>query len=193
MVIHGRLPDHTSTWTVLTLLGRNLLTICVIGGGSLALIHVAHHSAHGVREIESKNDADGWVITRTELIHLWLPGTLIELSERQRGPSPMRTHEELQGILEARRQRDLWYGRTVRVHKVNGEFSDVTYIRWPYSDSFHFPELIDILAVAAGGPSGDPAFTDSNPQVIVLPDRLLHLEPREVIGDVLATIPDQHK
>ena len=55
MVIHDPPPERALAWTVPTLLGRNLLTICVNVGGSLALTQVARHSAHGDRELESED------------------------------------------------------------------------------------------------------------------------------------------
>jgi hypothetical protein len=75
----------------------------------------------------------------------------------------------------------------LRAHQVNGGFEDITLIRWVYSDSAGFPELIDVLAVAAGEPPSDFDFDCSNLTVSVLPDRLLHREPREVMRDELAT------
>jgi hypothetical protein len=187
MLILDGPSDRTIAWNVVNLLGRHLLAICVIGGGSLALTLVAHHSARHAREPEPEFHGGGGIIERTELLHLWLPRTLIELAQGQTGPSPMHTHQGLQGILEARRQRDLWYALTFRAHQVNGEFVDVTFIRWPYSDSGRFAELIDVMAVAAGEPPVDPAFGSANPTVSVLPDHLLNCEPRDVMRDALAT------
>jgi hypothetical protein len=187
MVVPDSPRERTIAWNFVNLLGRHLLTICVIGGGLLALTHVAHHSAHRGREPEPEIHDGGGIIERTELIHLWLPGTLIELAQRQAGPSPVLTHQGLRGILEGRRQRDLWYALTFRAHQVSGEFVDVTFIRWPYSQPWHFPELIDVLAVAADEPPIDPSFGSSDPTVSVLPDHLLNREPREVMRDALAT------
>jgi hypothetical protein len=185
MVVLNSPAELPSARNVVTDVVQKLLLICVIGGGSLALTLVAHQSAHRDREFEPENEADGGLVTRRELLQLWLPETLIDLAHRQTGPSRVRTHLELQGLLDGRRQRDLWYALTLRAHQVNGGFDDITLIRWPYSDCAHFPELIDILAVAAGEPPSDANFSSSTPTVSVLPDRLLHREPREVMRDAL--------
>ena len=47
----------------------------------------------------------------------------------------------------------------------------------------HFPELLDILAVAAGEPPSDAKFSSSTPTVSVLPDRLLNHDQREVMRE----------
>jgi hypothetical protein len=187
MVIPNNPTELLSARSVVTDIVQKLLLICAIGGGSLALTHVALQSAHRDRKFKPGNDADGGIITRTELLQLWLPGTLIDLAQHQTGPSCMRTHQELQRILDGRQQRNLWYALTFRAYQVNGRFEDLTFIRWPYIDSARFPELLDILGVAAGEPPSDANFGSSTPTVSVLPDRLLNHDPREVMRKAMGT------
>jgi hypothetical protein len=92
MVVLNSPAELPSARNVVTDVVQKLLLICVIGGGSLALTLVAHQSAHRDREFEPENEADGGLVTRRELLQLWLPRTLIDLAQRQTGPSRVRTH-----------------------------------------------------------------------------------------------------
>jgi hypothetical protein len=177
--------EHVSAWKVVAIGGRKLFTLIVIGGGSLGLTLFASHLARQDRVPEPDNHPGSGIIVRSEVLRLWLPQTLIELAKRQTLPSRIRTHEELQRTLECLCQRDVWYALTARAHKVNGERVDLTTIRWPYRDSRYFPELLDVLALAAGEPPSDPTPGFSDVSISVLPDDSLKREPREVMREVL--------
>ena len=179
--------EHRSAWKVVGIGGRKLLTLIVIGGGSLELALFASHLAHQDREPEPDNHPGSGIIVRSEVLRLWLPQTLIELAKRQTSPSRIRTHEELQRTLECLRQREVWYALTARAHQVNGERVDLTTIRWPYHDSRYFPELLDVLALAAREPPSDPTPGFSNVSISVLPDDSLKREPRDVMRDAIGT------
>jgi hypothetical protein len=177
--------EHRLTWKVVAIGGRKLLTLIVIGGGSLGLTIFACQLARQDRVPELENHPGSGIIVRSEVLRLWLPQTLIELAKRQTQPSRIRTHEELLRTLECLRQRDVWYALTARAHKVNGELVDLTTIRWPYRDSRYFPELLDVLALATGEPPSDPTPGFWNVSVSVLPDDSLTREPREVMREAL--------
>jgi hypothetical protein len=189
MIFPDSPSEQRSVWTVVAVGGRKLLTMIVIGGGSLGLTLFACHLARQDRAPEPANHPGSGIIVRSEVLRLWLPQTLIELAKRQTLPSRIRTHEELQRTLECLCQRDVWYALTARAHKVNGERVDLTTIRWPYRDSRYFPELLDVLALAAGEPPSDPTPGFSDVSISVLPDDSLKRAPREVMRDALGTDP----
>jgi hypothetical protein len=147
--------ERTSIWTIVRIAGRKLLTLLVSGGGLLGLTSFARQIARLDRVPVAQNTAGGGIIVRSEALRLWLPRAMIELAKRQSQSSPIRTHHELQQSLEGLDQRDAWYALTTRAYLANGQIIDLTTIRWPYQDSRYFPEVLDILAVAAGDPAID--------------------------------------
>ncbi len=67
----------------------------------------------------------------------------------------------------------------------DGNSYDVTMILRPCVDTWCFPEIPDVLAVAAGGSSQDPVIDYSNASIHVIPEHLLIQEPRSVIDQLL--------
>ena len=83
---------------------------------------------------------------------------------------------------------ELCYGLTVRVHRVNGEFDDVTYIRHPYAQIDGFPELIDVVATAAGSPparTGEFEYDFSTASVQVVSEAFATRDLRQFIDEQL--------
>jgi hypothetical protein len=137
---------------------------------------------------DSENRADSAKVTRVSVVRLWLPATFIELAERRLMQPPIRTHEQMRRALEVEGQRDAWYALTVREHRESGGFDDLTYIRWPYSDSQNLREYPEVLAVAAGKPASDPGIDFSSVAVCVVPEASGGgRTPRAVICDALGT------
>ena len=96
--------------------------------------------------------------------------------------------------LEIQAQQSLWYALTVRVQQSGKEISDVTYVRRLNDDSRYFPELLDILASAAGTSSCDPTSNLSTVSVHVFADELLNREPCKVVAELLAySATDQNR
>jgi hypothetical protein len=166
---------------------RKLLTLIVIGGGLLGLTLFARQIARQDRVSVAPNITGGGIIVRSEVLRLWLPRALIDMAKRQSLPLRIRTHHELRQSLEGQHQRGVWYALTSRVHKFNGEFDDITTIRWPYRDSRYFSELLDVLAVAGGNPASEPNSGFSNVSISVLPEELLMREPRDAMHEALET------
>jgi hypothetical protein len=116
------------------------------------------------------SDAPGsGVIVRSEVIHLWLPKTLVELARSESPTLVARTHQELKKSLERRGQENLWYAITVRGHQVNHLAVDMSFIRHPYREPEHFQELMDLLASAAGSPPRRPSADYSAAVVHIMP------------------------
>ena len=168
---------------VVELIPDRRLSYVLLSGLPLVDYHADDVLVECVRSLED-NEVTHVVVVENGQVGS-VPQTLIELAKRQTLPSRIRTHEGLQRTLECLRQRDVWYALTVRAHKVNGERVDLTTIRWPYRDSRYFPELLDVLALAAGEPPSDPTPGFSNVSISVLPDDWLTREPREVMHAAL--------
>jgi len=93
----------------------------------------------------------------------------------------------LQRLLDLDHQDDLWYALSIRGHQANGGFADITFIRRPYTDSECFPELLNVLAMAAGNPPDYPTvdfLNFSTASVHVMPTDLWKRGPREAIADL---------
>ncbi len=157
----------------------------VLGGGAIGLIGLSHHVARQDQEVEPTNHPGAGMIVRSELVHLWLPRTLIELAQRQSRSPLVQSHEDLRRFLEVEGRQDLWYAMTVRGYQVNGEAADITIIRWPYDDAPHLPELLEILATIAGNPSRRPDADFSKAAIHIIGDELRKGVPREVMAEML--------
>jgi hypothetical protein len=157
--------------------------VCAAGVMGLACLSV--HMGRQDPELESANQPGSGIIVRSEPIHLWLPRTLIELARRLPRSRAVRTHDELRRFLELEGREDLWYALTARGYQVNGAFVDITVIRRPHDDAPHFPELLAILATAAGDPSSHPDADFSRASVHILAEESLKCEPREVMTGLL--------
>jgi hypothetical protein len=145
MCYRNPLYGLTAGWALVLLVGPGLMGLTLFG----------RHLARQEQLPEIDNQPDGGIIIRLEVLGLWLPGALIELAQRQAEQPLIRTHEELQRTLEHRHQRNAWYALTVRAHQNDGGFEDLTFIRRPHDDPYHFPEFLDVLAAAEGNPPAD--------------------------------------
>ena len=74
---------------------------------------------------------------------------------------------------------------TFRAHQANGRAVDMTFVRHPYRDPGHFPELELILDAVAEVPPRDGTNAPLPPTVQLLPETLLVREPLEVMGELL--------
>jgi hypothetical protein len=167
--------------------GGNILVTIVVVAAAMGLTRFASHVARPARDREPTDGAEYFKVDRSEVLRLWLPQTLTTLAQRQARSPFVRTHQELQHILERQHQKDLWYGLTIRVYQANGEFADTTYLRWPYHDRVYFQEFLDMLATAAGNPPFYPNYPTSDfskASVHVMHGKSLEREPREVMAEL---------
>jgi hypothetical protein len=142
------------------------------------VVGLARLSVHVARQAENQDTADrpgAGIVARTEVLSLWLPHTLTERAK----------HESLEQFLRLPDQDVMWYALTMRLHQVNGDFEDLTFIRRPCNDPNHREELLQILATVAGNPphSGDVDFREAS--VHGIPRELLKLEPRKLMAELL--------
>jgi len=138
------------------------------------------------RVLEPDDKPGSGVTVRADVLHLWLPETLIDLAGHQPESSVPQTHHELQTFLERRGQEKLWYALTTRGYQVNGGIADITVIRHPHGARQHFQEFLDILATAAGNPPRYPTLHYSGAEVHILPGEVLERDPSEVVEELLS-------
>jgi len=171
----------------LALWGEKVLMGTLVVAALIGLAGLSSRVVRPDRQDEDNNRPDGGIIVRSEVLRLWLPEPLIVLAKRQSWAPVLRDHGELQRFLELDHQEDLWHALTIRGHQANGGFADITFIRRPYTDSQCFPELLNVLAVAAGNAPHSPTvdFLDfSTASVHVMPSELWKRDPREAIADL---------
>jgi hypothetical protein len=180
----------TLTWRPIRRLlrswGDKVLMVVVIVTMAIGLMRLGFRASVPTREPEPDDRGGSGIIVRDEVLHLWLPTTLIELARNQSDSSVAHTHQELRTFLERRGQENLWYAFTTRGHQVNGGTADMTFIRHPYRAPEHFGEFLDVLATAAGNPSRDPTSRYSGAEVHILSRELSEREPREVVEQLLS-------
>ena len=159
--------------------------ILVLPAGVMGLAGLSFHVARHAHELAPADQPGAGIIVRTEVLRLWLPLELTDLSKRQSQPLVVRTHEELQRLLERQDRRRLWYALTFRARLFNGAVVDLTFIRRPYDDARHFPEFLDILATATGYPPRGPDSDYSKASVSIIAQEPSTCEPREVMAELL--------
>lgn len=130
-------------------------------------------------QIESAEAPDAGIIVRSEATHLWLPEALGELAI----PGPW-SHTDLRRFLELRHLEKLRYAITLRGHQVNGEYSDITFIRHPCDDPQRFQELLDILADTGVKPDRDASAGPTKTVVHIVSEQLLSREPSALIDEL---------
>lgn len=181
--IDSRLRRRLLSWR------DTFFSLIVIGGGVLGLILFSFKVARRDAESAASNFPGAGIVVRSELVHLWLPQTLLELARGDSRSSMVRTHADLRRWLESDGRKDLWYAITTRGYQVNGELREGTVIRWPYNDATHFAELLDTLATADESPPRSFGPDNAKPRIHILPEELLEHDPRAVMADLLRNFP----
>jgi hypothetical protein len=135
--------------------------------------------------VEPANSPDSGLSVRVEVIHLWLPQSLVDFARRQFAPPIAPAHQELQTPVEHRTQENLWYALTKRLYNSDGTWADVTYTRRPYREPWRFPEFLDVLAMVARDPPSESGSVYYGAELHILPSELSEREPREVLTELL--------
>jgi hypothetical protein len=164
--------------------GNILLTLAVVAAG-VELTSFASHVTQRARERELAEGVNLGIITRSEVLHLWLPRTMAEWAKRQHQSRSVLTVQELQCYLELQHRRDLWYAVSLRAYRANGEFDDMTFVRRPHDRNGNFAELPDIQATAAGNPPCYPNWDLSKASVHIISDEFLEREPCKVMEELI--------
>jgi hypothetical protein len=175
------MPKRIATvdFRLLTLFRRlagNLMIVVVL---VTTMIGLAHFNAV-VPELGAApepSDAPGsGLIVRSEVIHLWLPESLVDLAQSEPPALVARTHQELIKAVERRGQQNLWYAITVRAYLANDRSEDMSFIRHPYRHLDHLQELTDIVATVVGIPPRYPSADYSTAVVHIVPARMSQRE-----------------
>jgi hypothetical protein len=150
-------------------LSGNLMIVVVLVTTALGLMHFNSVVPQPGAAPEFNDPPGSGVIVRSEVIHLWLPETLVDLARSESPALVARTHQELKTALERRGQENLWYAITVRGHQINLGTSDTSFIRYPWREPANLQELIDVLATVSGSPPRRPSFDYSAAIVHIMP------------------------
>ena len=184
-------PEHRQrrwkvvvTWRYL----RRLIESCsvlvlfgVIAVGAIELSRQASRPSRMVREHEGENRPGGGIIVRHQVLELWMPGPLLQLSGQRSESASPQNHSELRRLLGVQGFENLWYAFTVRGHQVNGDFADITFIRHPYREPEVFQEFLNLLATAAGNSPCNPGMDYTKAVVHIMSWQISQREPLEVI------------
>jgi hypothetical protein len=154
----------------------NLMTVVVFVTTAIGLIQFNAVVPQPCAEQELNGPPGAGVIVRSQVIHLWLPETLVDPARTESPALVGQTHQELKKALECRGQQNLWYAITVRGHQVNHLAVDISFIRYPYREPEHFQELMDVLATLAGSPPRHPFAAYSAAVVNIMPAGLSRRE-----------------
>jgi hypothetical protein len=121
------------------------------------------------------------VNSKTEVTAIWMPRSLLDLARDQAGSPMHRSPEELQTYLEQRGWRTAWYALTYCAHQVDGRSAEITQIRLLTEAAKDLDEFQAVMAAAAGRPTRLEGWDRSRANVVVVPDALQCVDPREAI------------
>jgi len=165
--------------------GGGILIVNMLLASALGLMWLDSRVIRPGRMLGSPERPGSGVVVRSEVVHLWLPETIIGLAERQSEYMIAKKHEELQAYLESRGQANLWYAITYRGQQVNGAPGDITYIRQPYREPEHFREFLDVLKRVDVATPREPDLPYLAAEVHVLTKEQWERDPREVLAELL--------
>jgi hypothetical protein len=163
--------------------GKILMGTLIVGAW-VALSRLAPDTNHPAHEQEPSVDVEARRVIRSEVRHIWLPETLIELKQRGSPPRFPETHAELCRVLKLEKLESVWYALTMRGHHAGGGFSDVTVVRRPYDESLYFAELLGVVATAAGDLPNDPESDFSTATIQVIAREASKRAPLEVMAEL---------
>ncbi len=171
-------------WRLLTIWDNRVGMAVVLITALFGLSWFATDVSRQGQEPDMYSAADVVLIERIEVRRVWLPGTLIALARHQSRSPMIRDHRELQQFLEFQNLEHLSYAITIRMYTDKGKFAECTCIRYPYEQSCHLGELMNVLATAAGNRPPRFELFDwdwSNAFVRVVPEDSWNRSPRHFV------------
>jgi hypothetical protein len=165
-----------------------LVLTVVIVAPVISYTCLGSRTVHPTRSHEKFPSPGSSAITRTEVVDLWLPETLLNSARCQGDSSVALDYPELRPTCECQglRTNDLWYAYTLRAYQDDGGAADITFIRHPYCEPEHLQEFHDVLAAAAGISPRHSVLHIAGAEVHILPGELCQRDPRAVIEQLLA-------
>ncbi len=157
--------------------GGSIFMVFAIAAAVMGLIRFATQVSEQDQTLADADQPGGGIIVRSEMLHVWVSPTLVDLAKRQAESGEIQTHEDLRGFLELRSQIKLCYVVTMRGHQVDGNFADMPFVRQPYNDAEHFFEFLDVLAAVAENSWDEPTDLFSTVSVHIVPEKFA--EPRD--------------
>jgi hypothetical protein len=159
--------------------------VFVIAGGAIGLTSFASDVSKQDQKHADTYKTGGGMLLRIEIVRVWLPAALLELAKHEPPTGVIRTHEDLRRLLELRGQENIWYAMNVRGHHDAGLIVEIPHVRRPYSEPQFFPELLEILAKAAGNSPDEPTDQFTAAVVSLLPEGFLKRDPSDAVADLL--------
>jgi hypothetical protein len=117
------------------------------------------------------------IIVYSEAIHLWLPESLALLASPEGRREFLKDHESLRRFLSKEGRRTLAFAVTYRGYRVDGGWTDATFVRRPHDGAASWPELRDVTAGDDLGPSKCAA-------IHIVSEGMLRLESAAMIEEM---------
>jgi hypothetical protein len=102
------------------------------------------------------------------LTHIWLSEPLVNLAKRESWSAQAQRHQQVREILAGQEGRGFFYAFRVEIHYANRRVDYIDYIRHPIREPANVPELVDVMAMAAGNPPQHQTADFSNAVVHVV-------------------------
>lgn len=155
-------------------------------GGSDRLARLPGGVEHHAGEPDPEDRPGSGTIIRSEVAAIWAPQALCDLARHNADPPMDRSPERLQTCLARSGWRDAWYALTYRGHQANGGIVEITQIRRLSEAVDHLDELQAVMATAAGRPPQLEGGDFSHASIVVIPETLKAVDPREAITRLMA-------
>jgi hypothetical protein len=133
---------------------------------------------------------------REECVSICVHPTLHDLAKRLSESGELRSQEAYIRNAAQPGLKGAWYIITFRLIQADGNEAFISQIQRPFESIPAFStEFSDVLATVAGNPPSDGQIGYSGAAVVVVPDRLLSLDPREAFDELqlLGCIPRNEK
>jgi hypothetical protein len=138
------------------------------------------------RAVEAADQPGSGVAVRTNVEHIWLPKTLLDMARHQPISTVAEGYKDMGPLPKPPGREKLWYALGTRIHQKNGRDDHITYIRHPYGEPERFPEFLKVLATASGGSPSGSTSSFSEAEVHILAGEQAEGRPREVVQKLLS-------
>jgi hypothetical protein len=143
----------------------------------MGLAWVGHHAGAP----DPEDSPGSGVVLRTEVTSIWVPRALCDLVRRQADPPGFRSAEELRALVERNGLDAAWYALNYRGYQVDGGSAEITQVRSVSEAADHLCEVWNVMATASGRPPRSQTVDFSPALVVIIPEALRDVDPREAI------------
>jgi hypothetical protein len=152
--------------------------------GAAGLVCLACGGPDSSPGLQPDDDPGSGEVVSVAVTRLWVPRTMMELANHKTEWAVIRSRQDLQAFLSARRMTDLWFAFSTRSRQASGREIEITYIHRPYSDLLDARFFKAGLSMVAGERPSRSLEDWSNARIDAIPEDLAGHDPRETLAAI---------